>query len=597
MNLLLGGMVCHNSKLQQKTAALDFAPGAWRHNSRNYHMFLGICGDAWSTGFAEDSAVLLRGYASPRSSDKLPSQQLFAQEWLRQHRDTGRLSLENVEGSFTIISLDARSEEVTCYRNLVGTGYTYYYQSGNELLFSSNLPTLLQFLTDSPPLNRHVLPVLFTYRYPIGQTTLFEGIRRLMPGELLQFTAGHLDIQQKQTLADFQDTPIAADQAIEQLESTMARVMQDCYAIDPHAAVLLSGGVDSSYIQAHWNQVCSKEGTRPISSVVAVDHPMTLGDREYARTAAKAFDTEHIEVLATEPFGHSMVSTMAATGEVLSHAQTAYFKNLATNLHQRGIRTGICGEGADGLFGTDWIATFRRAKDLCWIPGWLSRLLGKLARLAGRPWLDEALNLNALLEDRQDPRNPINRLGTFTHLPSVQDSFGRTGLAQALELRQDLLSQYRVRDNALERVHAIGFLGESVETASLWNACFEVEGLSMLNPFLDSRVLRYVVNLEPEYRYAPGPPKRALRDALLRHASPDLVYRSKLAFGQPIFEYLSANGQLRPLVNSIADYDFVPSEVLALGKRSPNWFLYTLLCFDLWYKTHVNNEDIVTSVY
>lgn len=594
MNLLLGGVVRQDTRMRHNTAALDFYSYTWRHDCCNHELFLNIRGDAWSTASDESAAVLLRGYAAPRSAATLPSQEAFVTELLHEFRNSGTLPVDKVEGSFTVVALDARSGKVKLFRNLVGTGYTYYYQRSDAFLFSNNLPMLLQVIGDTPSVNRDVLPLLFMYRFPIGRPTLFEGIQRLMPGECLQYAAGNLSVVQRQTLADLEEEPISAGEAVERLESTMARVMKDCASIDPRAVVLLSGGVDSSYIQAHWNRVCRDNDSQPISSVVAVDHPMTLGDRMYARSAAEAFGTEHLEVVADEPFGQYMIDTITATGEVLSHAQTAYFYSFAAELRKKRIRTALCGEGADGLFGTDWITMYRRADSLRWLPLWLSQLLRGLATCSGRIWWAEALTLSMIVDNRQDPRHPLNRLGTFAHLPSVQNAFGQNGLVHAFEIRQRLLAQYRVRDDELEQIHAVGLLGESMETASLWNTCFEAQGLSILNPFLDSRVLRYVINLTAAYRYAPGPPKRALRDALLRHAPPDLVYRRKLAFGQPIFEYLMASGQLGSLVDQIADYDFVPHNVLTEGKQSPNWFLYTLLCFDLWHKIHIEKTDIST---
>ena len=69
--------------------------------------------------------------------------------------------------------------------------------------------------------------------------------------------------------------------------------------------------------------------------------------------------------------------------------------------------------------------------------------------------------------------------------------------------------------------------------------------------------------------------------------SREFVYRTKQAFTQPIYEWLAEGGQLRPLVEDIDKYDFVDQRQLEHAKRSPNAFLYCLLCFDLWYKMFI----------
>jgi hypothetical protein len=47
---------------------------------------------------------------------------------------------------------------------------------------------------------------------------------------------------------------------------------------------------------------------------------------------------------------------------------------------------------------------------------------------------------------------------------------------------------------------------------------------------------------------------------------------------------MKPGGQLRDLVESLstADYPFVTSQVLDAEKKEPTWFLFSLLCYDIW---------------
>jgi asparagine synthetase B (glutamine-hydrolysing) len=134
-----------------------------------------------------------------------------------------------------------------------------------------------------------------------------------------------------------------------------------------------------------------------------------------------------------------------------------------------------------------------------------------------------------------------------------------------------------------------------METASLWTTLFNSAGANLLCPFLDSRLIRVAVNIEPRDRYSYRQPKKVLKQALRRHASRKLVYRKKLGFGQPIFEWMSQGGQLRPLVDAIGTYDFVNPEVLQEARAHPNWFLYSLLCYDLWFKLFIEKTVPLTA--
>jgi hypothetical protein len=103
-------------------------------------------------------------------------------------------------------------------------------------------------------------------------------------------------------------------------------------------------------------------------------------------------------------------------------------------------------------------------------------------------------------------------------------------------------------------------------------------------------VLRFVVNLDPGARFPFRRPKALLKAALVRNGAGALAHRSKLGFGQPIFEWLAPGGQLRRLVEQIGSYDFVDRRTLQSCLACPNWFLYSLLCYDIWHKLFIERS-------
>jgi asparagine synthetase B (glutamine-hydrolysing) len=113
----------------------------------------------------------------------------------------------------------------------------------------------------------------------------------------------------------------------------------------------------------------------------------------------------------------------------------------------------------------------------------------------------------------------------------------------------------------------------------------------LLCPFLDSRVVRLAMNLAPSVRFRFRRPKDLLKRSLARQAPAFLATRKKLGFGQPIFEWLAPGGQLRPLVERIEDYPFVDRGALERSLAQPNWFLYSLLCYDLWHKRFIDRSS------
>jgi hypothetical protein len=176
----------------------------------------------------------------------------------------------------------------------------------------------------------------------------------------------------------------------------------------------------------------------------------------------------------------------------------------------------------------------------------------------------------------------------------VRACFGAPAVAEASAYRRSLLDAYRVPADGLERTHAAGFLGEAVDSAALWTTLFNAAGADLLCPYLDSRLLRFALSLPTRERYPFRKPKELLKRALCRYVPRDLAYRRKLGFGQPVFEWLAPGGQLRPWVERLGRYDFLDADALSRAKARPNWFLYSLLCYDLWHKLFIERLRLTT---
>jgi hypothetical protein len=142
----------------------------------------------------------------------------------------------------------------------------------------------------------------------------------------------------------------------------------------------------------------------------------------------------------------------------------------------------------------------------------------------------------------------------------------------------------------MDRLHGAGFLCEAMDSASLWATLFHSAGADLLCPFLDSRVLRFALSLPAAVRYPFRRPKDLLKRALARSAPPELAHRPKLGFGQPVFEWLAPGGPLRAFAERVGDHGFVSPAALARSLARPNWFLWSLVCYELWFRLFVERS-------
>jgi asparagine synthase (glutamine-hydrolysing) len=534
--------------------------------------------------------LLVRGYARPAASSGPLDLEGLAEAIRCHYLESGELAVDGLDGSFTLALLDGQAGRVLLYRNLVGAGFTYYYADTDRLLFGSNLADLVDASGVEPRANRSILPTFFLYRWTPGRETLFSGFYRLLPGEQVCWDTTGCTRRQRHTFADLREDTSGAD-AVERVEATMAAVLTDGARLRPRAANLLSGGIDSSYLQAIWNRTAVGAAQAPSFSV-CVDHPRCWADTDYAVTASRILGTRHTLVTADGPFTDYLLETLAATGEPPNHVQTAYFGHLARRMRAAGFTAGICGEGADSLFGLEAATTIQNAVRLRRrVPGRLLRSLGAaVCGVFGRDLLGATFRLANSLYVLTEPEHPVNQVAVFTDCEALSACFGTGGLATAAAGRRSLLDLYAVPANPMERTHAAGFLGEAMDSAALWTTLFNRAGADLLCPFLDSRILRLALSLPAHERFPLRRPKGLLRSGLARHAPQGLAQRGKLGFGQPIFEWLGSGGQLRPWVDQLADHDFVDPQTLEKLRAGPTWFLYSLLCYDLWEKLFIRRS-------
>jgi asparagine synthase (glutamine-hydrolysing) len=599
----LGGMVrrrCFDNTLIRLDTSEPLPNPVVRHNFGDHELFLRVRPQHDQVLTRGRLSLLLRGYAIPADSRfceaGIPSLLPALMEHYRTHQD---LPIELLEGSFTVLLIDGEAGRLLVYRNIVGTGFTYYTQSPDGLVFGSNLADLVNSLPGVPAPNKEALPAYFLYRFVPGRETLFEDVFRLMPGEVLLYDGRQLQRNQRQTIGGLRGSRGIGRDPVDAVEEKMVEILADRAALDPHAVNLLSGGVDSSFIQVHWNKVRPDNAGAPATYTVSVNHPANRVDDDYAISAAKAFGTRHTLVPMDVPIATCLTETIARTGEPPNHMQSCYFRLLARNLAADGIEAAICGEGADSLFGVGQTAAVQMARLIRRaIPGRPLREFGAiLAKWVGHARLPGWFRLADRLEHVGAWDHPLNQVAVFTDLDAVTACFGASGVTGAFALRRGLLDQYEIGSDLLDRVNFVGFLGEALDSGSLWATLFEGEGCEMFCPFLDSRMIRLVVTIDTRQRYPFRKPKGILKRALRRHAPSALVDRSKRGFGQPIFEWMGPGGQLRPLVEQIGKYDFLAADVLEASLRKPSWFLYSLLCYDLWHKFFIDRvvpESVAT---
>ncbi len=264
---------------------------------------------------------------------------------LRAYRQWGKGCLEHLRGMFAFALWDAREEELYLARDRVGIKPLYYAEHRGTFYFASEAKALLE-LPDFPRrLNRRVLDLYLSFRYTPGEETLFEGIRKLLPGHSLCVRRGReVQIGRYWSLCFEPDEEATGKQWRERFWETFDEAVRLRLVSDVPLGAYLSGGLDSSLMVA----VMSAHASEPVDAFTVGFNAAAFDETPYAEEVARRFGCRH-HLLQVES------DAAAALQQVVHHldeplgdlaAIPTYLMARATKPHATVV---LSGEGADEL--------------------------------------------------------------------------------------------------------------------------------------------------------------------------------------------------------------------------------------------------------
>ncbi|MDC1135648.1 asparagine synthase (glutamine-hydrolyzing) [Alphaproteobacteria bacterium] len=191
-------------------------------------------------------------YNFPELKDTLKSDWQFKSDSdtecvLASYDKFGKKCLANFRGMFSFALWDETKNTLFCARDRFGIKPFYYFINGNIFYFASEAKALIPFLSHITT-DEEALAEYLTFQHSIGEKTLFEGIKQLMPGHSLCIEDGNLIIEKYWDISyevDFQN-----DQRY--FQDTLRDLLEQSVKLHARGDVKIgsyvSGGIDSSLI-------------------------------------------------------------------------------------------------------------------------------------------------------------------------------------------------------------------------------------------------------------------------------------------------------------------------------------------------------------
>lgn len=258
-------------------------------------------------------------------------------------------ALDRLRGAFCLAFWDQSKRQLVLARDHFGQRSLFIAENADLLLFSSEMEWLLAAVDHAPRLDIESACHFLTFGRPAPGRTLAAGIRSLPAAHLLVITQGNAPLLHRYFTSLRHDAPKVLDaegrrDIVALLDTAIeARVPAET------SALLLSGGVDSSYLAS---TVATRHGPdRLCAYTVEFAAPYPSNEVHYARHVANASGIQlHVEPLTPQGALTHLEKVLTAPQPCSSWTAITH-RHLLQRVHADGHRSLLSGLGSDEIFG------------------------------------------------------------------------------------------------------------------------------------------------------------------------------------------------------------------------------------------------------
>jgi len=276
---------------------------------------------------------------------------------LHLYEEDGARAVEKLRGMFAFAIWDEQRRELFIARDRLGVKPLYYvHTSDGSLYFASEIKSLLEAQAVAPEINFAVLPDQLANHATSGEETLFQGVRRLLPGHtMLWRETGEVEIRRywDVSFAAAEDEGDANGNGTARRDEDYVAEWSELFRTsvrlrlmaDVPLGMFLSGGIDSSAIAA----VMSGMVDAPVKTFSVAFAEREANELEYARLVARQYRTDHHEVVVSpEEFFDALPRLVWHEDEPLAHPSSValYF---VSHLAAQHVKVVLTGEGSDEM--------------------------------------------------------------------------------------------------------------------------------------------------------------------------------------------------------------------------------------------------------
>jgi len=206
------------------------------------------------------------------------------------YEEYGDECISKLNGMFAFAIWDERKQRLLLARDRIGIKPLFYTIQNGNLLFASEIKSILQDASVRREVNLQALHNFFSLNYIPHPDTIYQGIYKLPQGHILVCEGGKTLIKQYWDVKYTENNVRKSEEEyVEELREKLKTSIKLRLLSDVPLGVLLSGGVDSSAITALMSILVDQ----PVKTFSIGFEEKSFNELEYARMVAEQYGTDH----------------------------------------------------------------------------------------------------------------------------------------------------------------------------------------------------------------------------------------------------------------------------------------------------------------
>lgn len=499
------------------------------------------------------------------------------------YEEYGEELLTKLRGMFAFVIWDSKKKKLFAARDFFGIKPFYYALVDGQLVFASEIKSILKYTPYKKEMNRDALENYLTFQYSVLPETFFKGIYKLMPSHCLTFENGRLDIKRYWEPVFEPDENTGLPEMVDRIDSAMQDSIKMHKVSDVEVGSFLSSGVDSSYVAACFN------GDKTFT--VGFDYEK-YNEIDYAKSLSEKIKIDNYsKLISTDEYWNILPTVQYHMDEPLADpsAVALFFVSKTAAEH---VKVSLSGEGADEFFGGYNI--YREPfslRPITRLPRPIRKFLGACAsaipfRVKGKNYLirgskdvEERFIGNAFLFNEKDREKILrNPSGRYNHMELTKPYYDKVkNLDDTTKMQYIDIHFWLIGDILLK-----------ADKMSMANS------LEVRVPFLDRKVFEVARHVPLKYKVTKENTKFAMRQAAHRYLPDMVAEKKKLGFPVPIRIWLRDdkyyNIVKEAFTSKAAEEFFKTDEIVKLldghkdGKADNSRKIWAIYMFLVWHK-------------